>query len=62
MSKTHTLARVETQGDRARWVCACGSRGIFLGGILELSASKRAEHSFTYHAGSAWNEDGTVRE
>lgn len=60
--KAHTLKEVETNGDRARWVCTCGSRGIFVGGVAQMSAADRARHAFTYHASSAWNADGSERE
>lgn len=60
--KKHELSKTEYDDDRARWVCTCGMRGGLVRALPNLTAKAFAELAFVYHAGSAWNEDGSVRE
>ncbi len=69
--RKHDLASVEFDNDqRARWVCSCGARGIFVGTLavekmLESGqkvqvpfalAEERARGAHHYHATSAWRD------
>jgi hypothetical protein len=59
----HTLKKIANDPDgRARWECRCGEHGRWVGLLPGMSAEDYARLAFVYHAGSAWNDDGTVRE